>query len=112
MKQIVLCLMFAASPLLAEETPAPNEGERGISLMQQGAELLLNHMMSKVEPSLQDMAEALRQAQPKITEILAMIDDIRNYHAPEKLPNGDIILRRKTPAELKLEELPGTATDL
>ena len=31
---------------------------------------------------------------------MAKIDDIRNYHPPEVLPNGDIIIRRKTPAEL------------
>jgi hypothetical protein len=29
-----------------------------------------------------------------------MIGDLRNYHPPEKLPNGDIIIRRKTPAEI------------
>ena len=45
-------------------------------------------------------------------EIMAMIDDLANYHAPERLPNGDIILRRKTPAELKLEALDGPQTEL
>jgi hypothetical protein len=27
-----------------------------------------------------------------------MIGDVRNYHAPEMLPNGDIIIRRRVPA--------------
>jgi hypothetical protein len=26
-----------------------------------------------------------------------MIGDVRNYHAPEMLPNGDIIIRRRVP---------------
>lgn len=113
MKQIIFALLFTlTTPAYAEVTPAPDDGDKGLSLMQQGAELLLNHMMSKVEPSLQDMTEALRKAQPQIEEILSMMGDIQNYHAPEKLPNGDIILRHKTPAELKLEAVPGTATDL
>ena len=56
--------------------------------------------------------KALKEAQPKLMEILGMMDDLKNYHAPEKLPNGDIILRRKTPAELKLEALPGAETEL
>jgi hypothetical protein len=30
-----------------------------------------------------------------------MMGNIDEYHAPERLPNGDIILRHKTPAELK-----------
>ena len=112
MKHVIFMLMIAAAPLRAEVTPVPDDAGKGLSLMQQGAELLFNHMLSKVEPELQNMAEALRQAQPKINEILAMIDDIQNYHAPEKLPNGDIIMRRKTPDEIKLQELPGPATDL
>ena len=48
----------------------------------------------------------------KAGQLLALIDDLRNYHAPEKLENGDILIRRKTPAELQLEGLEGPATDL
>lgn len=111
MKPVILALMLLPVPALAQ-TPPPSDADKGLSLMQQGAELLFNHMMGQVEPSLQDMALALREAQPKLMEILGMMDDLKNYHAPEKLPNGDIILRRKTPAEMKLEALPGAETDL
>ena len=110
MKYLILALLLLPVPALAQ-TP-PSDADKGLSLMQQGAELLFNHMLGQVEPSLQDMAQALKEAQPKLMEILAMMDDLQNYHAPEKLPNGDIILRRKTPAELKLEALPGMQTDL
>ena len=110
MKYLILALLLLPVPALAQ-TP-PSDADKGLSLMQQGAELLFNHMLGQVEPSLQDMAQALKEAQPKLMEILAMMDDLANYHAPEKLPNGDIILRRKTPAELKLEALPGAETEL
>ena len=118
MKHAVLALLLLTAPALAQtvapETPAPpaEDLEQGLSLMEQGAQLLLRHMMGKVEPSLQEMTEALKQAQPQLLQLLAMVDDIRNFHAPEVLENGDILIRRKTPAELKLEELQGSDTEL
>ena len=115
MKQLVLALLLISSPAVAQ-TPVPevpsDNLDQGLSLMERGAQMLLDHMMAKVEPSLKDMTDALKQAQPKFMEIMAMIDDLANYHAPERLPNGDIILRRKTPAELKLEALDGPQTEL
>lgn len=123
MKHAVLALILLTAPALAQtgmpEKPAPEgpaapaeELEQGLSLMEQGAQMLLRHMMSKVEPSLQDMTEALKQAQPQLLKLLDMVGDIRNFHAPEVLENGDILIRRKTPAELKLEELQGLDTEL
>ena len=111
MKHLIFALLLLPLPAVAQ-TVAPSDADKGLSLMQQGAELLFNHMMGQVEPSLQDMAKALKEAQPKLMEILAMMDDLANYHAPEKLPNGDILLRRKTPAELQAETAPGAQTDL
>lgn len=123
MKHAVLALLLLTAPALAQTVPPANpvpEGstvptedlEQGLSLMEQGAQMLLRHMMGKVEPSLQEMTEALKQAQPQLLKLLAMVDDIRNFHAPEVLENGDILIRRKTPAELKLEELQGGDTEL
>jgi hypothetical protein len=123
MKHAFLALLLMTAPALAQTVPPANpvpEGstvptedlEQGLSLMEQGAQMLLRHMMGKVEPSLQEMTEALKQAQPQLLKLLAMVDDIRNFHAPEVLENGDILIRRKTPAELKLEELQGGDTEL
>ena len=119
MKHAVLALLLLTAPVLAQtvpEAPVPEKPaedvEQGLSLMEQGAQLLLRHMMGKVEPSLQEMTEALQQAQPQLLKLLAMVDDIRNFHAPEVLENGDILIRRKTPTELKLEALQGGETEL
>jgi len=40
-----------------------------------------------------------------------MIGDIDAYHPPEMLPNGDIILRRKTPLERGPELGPESGPD-
>jgi hypothetical protein len=108
---IALCLLTA--PALAEEvTPAP-EAE-GFSLMQEGAKLVLRGLMSEMEPALDemgkalsDMEPALRELGPKFQQLIAMIDDFKNYDAPEMLPNGDIIIRRNAPLLPKPEFAPG-----
>lgn len=86
--------------------------EEGVSLMQQGAEILLRGLMDNMEPALKDMGAAVAEIEPKLRDLMAMVDDITKYHAPEMLENGDILLRRKTPAELKLETLPGAQIEL
>ena len=105
-----LLLALAASPAPAQQTPPAPEGAPegdGFNLMEEGAKLLFRGLMAEVEPSLDDMGRALselepalRELQPMLRDMIAMVDDLSNYHAPEKLPNGDIILRRKLPSEL------------
>ena len=88
-------------PAIAQEKPAP-EADDGFSLMQEGAKLLLRGMMSEMEPALDEMGDALRQAQPyledlgpQFTALLDMMGDIRHYEQPVVLDNGDILIRRK-----------------
>ena len=49
-------------------------------------------------PLAQDLAGALRQMGPVLQDLAAQVDDIRNYQAPERLPNGDILIRRREDA--------------
>jgi hypothetical protein len=70
----------------------------GRSLLERGAELFLRGLMDEVGPELdemqKDLGEAAEQIGPKLRQFLALIDDMRNYAAPERLPNGDIVIRR------------------
>lgn len=123
MKMLALTLCLTATPLWAE-TPAPKaEVEEGFSLMEEGAKLLLKGLMAEMEPALDDMAEALsgvepalKDLQPKLLELLALVDDLTNYAAPERLENGDIIIRRKPDAPaappLPVPGAPSPQTDL
>jgi len=111
MKRLVLALTLAATPLAAQETPAPEATDDGYSLMEEGAKLFLRGLMSEAEPALDEMAKALEEIgprleelKPQILELIGMIDDVANYHPPEKLENGDILIRRKTPEELEQEK--------
>lgn len=99
---LTFALCLAAAPLAAQSAdPAPADPapeDEGLSLMQRGAELLLRGLMDEVEPGLRDMEQALRLMEPELRALVDMVGDLRNYEAPEKLPNGDILIRRKADA--------------
>ncbi|MFD2172536.1 AAA+ family ATPase [Rhodobacter lacus] len=70
----------------------------GRTLLERGAELFLRGLMDELGPQIDEMQEGLGAAAeklgPKLTQLLALIDDVRNYQAPERLENGDIVIRR------------------
>ena len=87
-----------------EEPTAPEAEpgvEEGFSLLEEGSKLILRGLLDEIEPTLKDLNEdfgaAIADMEPALRELSRLIGDIRNYHPPEVLPNGDIILRRKTP---------------
>jgi hypothetical protein len=99
---LALCLLL--TPVHAQEVTPKTEADDGFSLMQEGAKLLLRGLMSEMEPALDDMGQALTDLEPALRELMVMIGDLRNYEAPEKLPNGDIIIRRKPDTPLLAPE--------
>ena len=93
--------MTLAPPSPEVEVPPPSGRDdmvAGKSLVERGAELFLRGLMDEMGPQLDEMqkglGEAAKELGPKLSQILALIDDIRNYQPPERLPNGDVILRR------------------
>lgn len=112
MKQIsiAICLAVFSTSAFGQEA----EEDRGLSLMERGAQMLMEGLMREMEPAmdgLQDMAQefgpALRdfaaQMGPALRNLLEDVEDWSVYHPPELLENGDIIIRRKTPPELEAE---------
>jgi hypothetical protein len=106
----------AASPVASESTP-----EEGLSLMERGARIFIEGLMKEFEPAMEDLEGAMREMQPKLrefvdqmgpalSELLNDIGDLSAYSPPEMLPNGDIIMRRKTPPPEPKPE--GEAIDL
>lgn len=116
-----LIVTLGATPAISEETP----GEEGRSLMQEGARLFWEGIRREMGPaleSLQDQAEEMEPALrdfveemgPALRDLMDKAGDLSAYEAPEILPNGDIILRRKEerapPAEE--EEAPSGPVEL
>ncbi len=89
---------------------AESEVEDGKSLMEEGAKLLLRGIIREMEPAMDDLKRFSKEIEPGLQkfvqemgpalgELMGKIDDITAYHPPELLPNGDIIIRRKSPLE-------------
>ncbi len=110
MRPLVLALaVVLAAPVARAEELAPRDD--GFDLMEEGAKLLFEGIMREMAPALDDMAQTLREAEPVLRSILALVDDLGNYQGPERLPNGDILIRRKPgappPPPLPLPSAPG-----
>ena len=111
MRQIV-ALTFALgltfSPAIAQEQ-SDTDTDDGFSLMEEGARMLMRGLITEMEPAISELREGFEEVGPAFTEfaqavgpafveLLNQVDDFRNYEAPEFLPNGDIIIRRKPDA--------------
>ncbi len=109
-------------------TTAFAQEEDSKSLMEQGAELFLEGLRKEMEPALDEllgMAETfgpamqsfLEEMGPALAELAAEVKDWSAYEAPEILPNGDIIIRKKptqdAPEDPNAEEqAPDEGTDI
>lgn len=88
MKPMILALILTAAsgPALSQEAEGPGFLERGL-----GA--IMGQLFGGDEPA--PLADALRGMGPVLQDLAAQIDDLRHYHAPERQPNGDILIRRR-----------------
>lgn len=81
----VLCAALLAAPANAQD----GDMSEGLNLLEEGTKLLLRGLMSEMGPAMEQMSDDLREA----------LGNLSAYHAPEFLPNGDILIRRKTPLQ-------------
>lgn len=110
MKQLLAPLLVVAmltTPAVAQETEEgadTGDLDQGFSLLEEGAKLIFRGIMEEVGPSLDEMQqgfdEASKKLGPALSQLMALVDDVKNYEAPERLPNGDVIIRRKPGAPL------------
>jgi hypothetical protein len=84
MLALVLTLALTAPATAQDGTPAPDADE-GLGLMERGTRLLLEGLLREFGSAVEGLEDALR--------------DLSAYHPPEVLPNGDILIRRRTPLE-------------
>ncbi|MEE3359624.1 MAG: hypothetical protein VX248_06710 [Pseudomonadota bacterium] len=112
MKQTATALLIA----LSLSTPvAAADDEDGFSLMERGMELFFRGMISEIDPALEELKKFMDDAGPAVHNFMlemgprlgAILDEVEDwsvYEAPEMLPNGDIIIRRKPDAPKPLED--------
>ena len=98
LSHIALCVALAAPlPALAQETE-----QDGSSAMERGLRLFLDGLMDEMGPALDGLQEFgpelrnfMAEMGPSLRDLMGEIKDWSVYKAPEVLPNGDIIIRRK-----------------
>ena len=115
MRQIVALTIAFGLSVMPASAQDDTEITDGFDLIEEGARMLMRGLMSEVEPaitglrdSLEDMAPELGEfivtMGPAMTDLLNRVDDFSNYAAPEFLPNGDIIIRRRPDAPIWVPE--------
>jgi hypothetical protein len=100
---LTLTLCLAALPAPAQE--GGGDVTEGLGLIEEGAQRLLRGLLTEIEPAVRDFGAEIeprlrglaQDLGPMLEELSALIGDIDQYHPPERLPNGDILLRRKVP---------------
>ncbi|UFM63693.1 hypothetical protein LOS78_05875 [Paracoccus sp. MA] len=80
-----------------EATPAPES-----DTLERGLENFMRNLLDRAEPHLdrlgRDLGDTLGSVAPVLQDIGKLMDDVRHYQAPERLENGDILIRRRADA--------------
>lgn len=83
-------VLSLATPALADDTP--NRFRDGLELWGDGARLMLDGLRDELAPFVEE------EMLPFLRALAEMIEDLAVYELPERLPNGDIIIRRSPDA--------------
>ena len=98
MRPLLIALALVLAPLAAAQV-VPDAEPPGA--MERGLRLFLDGLRDEVEPGLQGLGDMARDAAPLLRGLQerlgSVVEDLDAYAAPEVLPNGDILIRRKTP---------------
>ena len=100
-RALLLCTLCLASPAMAQD-----DTQEGLSLMERGAQMLMEGLLQEMEPALDDLQGMAQQFGPALQDFAAqmgpalrdLLDEVEDwsvYAPPEMLENGDIIIRRK-----------------
>lgn len=103
-----------APPTVPALPTVPVQPDASVTVAPGALEGFLNDLLSSAQPHLEglarDMGGVVEEYRPVLEELGNLMDDVRNYDLPpERLPNGDILIRRKAgaPPPPPLEQLPG-----
>lgn len=80
-------------PPLADD-PAPGQ-DSGPDGFERGIESILDNLMNDLAPQIEGLSGALSEYAPVLEDLSVLVDDLGNYQMPERLENGDIIIRRR-----------------
>ena len=98
-----------ASPAITQEAEPPRDGiDRFFDGLRDGMDGALGALEDWTEEFGPAMKSFMEEMGPALSEMMDEVKDWSRYEAPEMLPNGDIIIRRKPepPEDPALPESP------
>jgi hypothetical protein len=86
-----------ALPLSSEPYSPPQEApqDKGALSLSEMFEQILRGFLSEAEPQLRELERGFSALEPEIQRFLDELRGMTQYHPPEILPNGDILIRRR-----------------
>lgn len=103
---VLLALSLSLSPAFAQEEDGNDSLREGWGLLSEGSRLILEGLSEEMRPLMDE------HVLPFMAALMEMIDDVALYEMPERLPNGDIIIRRSEPLEPEEDEAVEDPIDL
>jgi hypothetical protein len=96
-RYLVIAFLAFPAPVVAQ-----TETQEGLGLIERGLGIIGENLWTEFGPQLdqlgQGMGNALTDLGPVLQDLAVLVDDLGNYQAPERLENGDILIRRKADA--------------
>ena len=96
---LALLAALATGPAAAQTADEPEEG---LSLIERGIGMIFRQFWQDAGPEVEgltrDLSGTMTRLAPALQDLGVLVDDIRNYDTPERLENGDIVIRRRAGA--------------
>jgi hypothetical protein len=99
MRPVILMTTFLAlsTPALAQEQD--DQMGDGLDLLGEGTRMILEGLMDEMRPMLEEVRPFFEEeVLPMLDRLGEIVDDLSYYELPERLPNGDILIRRSPDA--------------
>ncbi|WBU58298.1 hypothetical protein [Paracoccus sediminicola] len=92
----------ADEPPPGQTAPDRLDGPPPLSELERELDGIMGDVLNRLQPHLDglgnELADTMNEFSPALGELSGLIDDFGNYHRPERLENGDIIIRRRADA--------------
>ncbi|MBY6202270.1 hypothetical protein KUV65_12910 [Maritalea mobilis] len=107
---LAVAALLAAAPAHAQDDDG--DMSEGLGLLREGSRMILENLLDEMRPMLEEARPFFEDEMlPFLQELGRQIDDLTAYELPERLPNGDIIIRRSPDAPPIEEDLPEVGED-
>lgn len=101
MKHALSVGLVAGALAIATPAAAQDEGDvsEGLGLLGEGTRLIFEGLMEEMRPMIEEARPYFEdEVLPFLNRMGELMDDVTSYELPERLPNGDIIIRRSPDA--------------